>query len=231
MIGSWPAERLRAFLHKFLEYIQIYPQPLPGGRMVKRIRFKFPVSVDGGVTYSEVVDMDDEGDGTPPDTDPPSGGGGPQDHPTDDGDFRLDDILPLDDGSFMGSEVLPNPNTLSVLLGHASVSFTMDTYAHVLTDYKKESMALMEDLYSMGQTPLQEVSYAVIVTSQPDGTMMFNVPDFPEVKYSGVDMPQGLQYIKERLQEEKLISIFPPSPTPPNQLVLEPGQMILQLPI
>lgn len=121
--------------------------------------------------------------------------------------------------------------TLSVLLGHASVSFTMDTYAHVLTDYKKESMALMEDLYSMGQTPLQEVPYAVIVTSQPDGTMMFNVPDFPEVKYSGVDMPQGLQYIKERLQEEKLISIFPPSPTPPNQLVLEPGQMILQLPI
>lgn len=27
--------------------------------------------------------------------------------------------------------------TVSVLLGHASVSFTMDTYAHVLTDYKR----------------------------------------------------------------------------------------------
>lgn len=72
--------------------------------------------------------------------------------------------------------------TLSVLLGHASVSFTMDTYAHVLTDYKRESMALMEDLYSMDQTPLQEVSYSVIVTTQPDGMIQFDVPDFPEVK-------------------------------------------------
>ena len=59
--------------------------------------------------------------------------------------------------------------TLSILLGHASVSFTMDTYAHVLTDHKRESMALMEDLYALDQTPLQDVSYSVIVTTQPDG--------------------------------------------------------------
>lgn len=121
--------------------------------------------------------------------------------------------------------------TVSVLLGHASVSFTMDTYAHVLTDYKRESMALMEDLYSMDQTPLQEVSYSVIVTSFPDGTMQFDVPDFPTVKFSGTDMPQGLQYIKERLQDEKLISIFPPTPTPPNQITLQPGQFLLQIPV
>lgn len=121
--------------------------------------------------------------------------------------------------------------TVSVLLGHASVSFTMDTYAHVLTDYKRESMALMEDLYSMDQTPLQEVSYSVIVTSFPNGTMQFDVPDFPAVKFSGTDMPQGLQYIKERLQDEKLISIFPPVPTPPNQITLQPGQFLLQIPV
>ena len=121
--------------------------------------------------------------------------------------------------------------TLSVLLGHASVSFTLDTYAHVLTDYKRENMALMEDLYSMEQTPLQEVSYPVIVTPFSDGTMQFDVPDFPAVKFSGTDMPQGLQYIKERLQDEKLISIFPPSPTPPNQIALQPGQLLLQIPV
>ena len=121
--------------------------------------------------------------------------------------------------------------TLSVLLGHASVSFTMDTYAHVLTDYKRESMALMEDLYSMEQAPMQEVSYPVIVTTLLDGTMQFDVPDFPAVKFSGADMPQGLQYIKERLQDEKLIAIFPPSPTPPNQIALQPGQMLLQIPV
>lgn len=39
--------------------------------------------------------------------------------------------------------------TLLVLTGHASISFTMDTHAHVLTDYKRESMAPMEDLYGI----------------------------------------------------------------------------------
>lgn len=36
--------------------------------------------------------------------------------------------------------------TLSVILGHYSVSFTLDTYAHVLNDHKREEMALMEEL-------------------------------------------------------------------------------------
>jgi len=37
--------------------------------------------------------------------------------------------------------------TLSVILGHYSVSFTLDTYAHVLNAHKIQGMALMENLY------------------------------------------------------------------------------------
>lgn len=37
--------------------------------------------------------------------------------------------------------------TLSMLLGHYSVAFTLDTYAHVLDDHKRENMALMGSLY------------------------------------------------------------------------------------
>lgn len=44
-------------------------------------------------------------------------------------------------------------------------------------------------------------------------------------------MSQGLQYIKERIQDEKLISIFPISPTPPNQITVQPGQLLLQIPV
>lgn len=121
--------------------------------------------------------------------------------------------------------------TLSVLLGHYSVAFTMDTYAHVLTDYKRDGMALMEDLYSMGPAVMEEVSYPVIVTTQADGTFLFGVPDFPNVQFSGADMPSGLQYIKERLQEEKLLAIFPAAPTPPSQIALQPGQFLLQIPV
>jgi len=40
--------------------------------------------------------------------------------------------------------------TLSVLLGHYSVSFTLDTYAHVLDSQKKDAMSLMEELFMEG---------------------------------------------------------------------------------
>lgn len=37
--------------------------------------------------------------------------------------------------------------TLSVILGHYSVAFTLDTYAHVLDNHKRENMALMAGLF------------------------------------------------------------------------------------
>lgn len=50
-----------------------------------------------------------------------------------------------------------DPKTLSVILGHYSVSFTLDTYAHVLIDHKREGMALLEDLYNMAPIPVQSI--------------------------------------------------------------------------
>ena len=122
--------------------------------------------------------------------------------------------------------------TLSVILGHASVSFTMDTYAHVLTDYKKENMTLMEELFDMGQPVVQqETSYPVITTTQVDGTLLFQAPDFPGIEFTGTDMGQGLQVMKEQIQEEKLVSIFPIVPTPPSQISLQSNQFLLQIPV
>lgn len=37
--------------------------------------------------------------------------------------------------------------TLSVILGHSSVSFTLDTYSHVLDDHKREEMQRLESLF------------------------------------------------------------------------------------
>ena len=114
-IGSWPAEQLRAFMRNFLEYVEIYPTPLPDGRLVKSIRFKFPVSVDGGLTYSDIVDLDsDDDDGTPPDGGPPDGGGHPLPPiaPYDDGDFPINSILPPDGNGFLAERRLPNPEVL-----------------------------------------------------------------------------------------------------------------------
>ena len=121
--------------------------------------------------------------------------------------------------------------TLSVILGHASVSFTMDTYTHVLNNHKVESTALMGELFDMGQVPQQEISYPVIATPLVNGEYSFSAPNFPEISFSGPDLYQGLQYMKEHLQEELLVSICPPEPTPANQIMLDAGQLLLQIPV
>lgn len=52
-----------------------------------------------------------------------------------------------------------DPKTLSVLLGHYSVSFTLDTYAHVLDSQKWEAMEVMKALYPAKQTFPPAIQY------------------------------------------------------------------------
>ena len=109
-IENWPAGHLRAFMHNFLEHVEVYPQPLPDGRQVKSIRFKFPVSVDGGKTYGETVDLDS---GDDDETDPPSGGGGTPDPGN----------APSGGGVFLTEDILPNPY-ISTAIYHALLPVT-----------------------------------------------------------------------------------------------------------
>ncbi len=74
--------------------------------------------------------------------------------------------------------------TLSVLLGHYSVSFTLDTYAHVLDSQKIDSMGLMADLLNLPDTEIQPNAYSIIVSPKSDGSFYFSAPDFPFSIYS-----------------------------------------------
>lgn len=120
--------------------------------------------------------------------------------------------------------------TLSMILGHYSVSFTLDTYAHVLTDHKKEGMALMEDLYSM-EPMVQSFAYPVIITTEEDGTLRFEAPDFPAFTHTDDDLQGGIQYMKEQIGEEVLTSVCPPTPTSPVLIQPAVNQMVLQIPV
>lgn len=51
--------------------------------------------------------------------------------------------------------------TLSTLLGHYSVAFTLDTYTHVLDDQKRSEMARMEALFQI-YNQMTEKSYEFI---------------------------------------------------------------------
>jgi len=121
--------------------------------------------------------------------------------------------------------------TVSVILGHASVSFTMDTYTHVLNDHKVENMARMEELLDLGQTSPQEASYLVVATPLENGTYGLYSPDFPTIEFVGADLFQSLRDAKEHLQEELLVNPCPPEPTPASQIALQPGQLLLEIPV
>jgi hypothetical protein len=118
--------------------------------------------------------------------------------------------------------------TLSVILGHSSVAFTMDTYTHVLDDHKQEGMALMEDLFAMSQEPM-DITYPVLVTSLPDGTAELTMPDFPEINCRAADLMHGLSELREDLKEELCTCFYPPVPTPVAEIPCAAGQFVLQL--
>lgn len=118
--------------------------------------------------------------------------------------------------------------TLSMLLGHYSVSFTMDTYTHVQDKHKIEAMSLMDALYEEAATAKSYV-YPVVLTSQPNGSMAFMVPDFPHTVMENMDFQCGIQLVREKISDEVLTSFTPPVPTPAEQIPLTVNQMIVQV--
>lgn len=118
--------------------------------------------------------------------------------------------------------------TLSMILGHYSVSFTMDTYTHVQDKHKIEAMSLMDELYQDAMTAKSYV-YAVILTMNPDSTVTLTVPDFPNIVMENMDFNCGIQLVKEKISEEVLTMFMPPVPTPSEQIPLAVGQMIVQV--
>lgn len=119
--------------------------------------------------------------------------------------------------------------TLSAIMGHYSVSFTLDTYAHVLDDHKQVGMALMGDLFEMQPSVPAEIFYPVLVTTFDDFSVELVSLNFPDVNYVGDNMAEGLQFIKESIHEKSLTEgnyATGQATVPP---VLESNQMLLNL--
>lgn len=116
--------------------------------------------------------------------------------------------------------------TLSTLLGHYSVAFTLDTYTHVLDIQKHEEMKLMEDLFSMPTVP-QHQSYPVVVTPTSNSFILNDV-DFDELKIEADNINYGISCIQSAIAQ-KFSNIYPPSPTPNNELVLNIGEFVVMI--
>lgn len=118
--------------------------------------------------------------------------------------------------------------TLSTILGHYSVSFTLDTYAHVLDDHLHQEMGLMEELYFINQMPQQNLSYPVLVTAN-NGEYLFQSPDFPEIQFTTSTVENGVAVVTATLRDAVVAMQFPPAPTNPASLPLLSGQFCLQI--
>ncbi|MBO5103797.1 MAG: site-specific integrase [Ruminococcus sp.] len=116
--------------------------------------------------------------------------------------------------------------TLFTLLGHYSVSFTLDTYTHILDSQKHEEMKLMEVLFSMPTVPQNQL-YPVVVIPALNGFIL-NAVDFDDLTVEADNIQYGISCIQSTIVQ-KLTSCYPPSPTPTNELVLNIGEFVVMI--
>lgn len=114
--------------------------------------------------------------------------------------------------------------TVSAIMGHYSVAFTLDTYGHVLDSHKREEIMKMEKMFS---TPVQPQAYPVVVTPTMNGFIL-NVVDFDELSLEADNITNGLTLIQAELSE-RLIGCIPPMATPCQDLVLNKSEFIVMI--
>lgn len=112
--------------------------------------------------------------------------------------------------------------TLSTILGHYSVSFTLDTYAHVLDNHKREGMELMEALFQ-SPSPTETV-YPVIALPSGKGYQLTAV-DF-DISVSCDSMEQGMTEIQHQIRHQ-LMTCYPPTPTPHTEVIIPNGGLLM----
>ena len=91
--------------------------------------------------------------------------------------------------------------TLSAILGHYSVAFTMDTYVHRMDEHKQREMDKMDDMFGMQYSiSVENQPYPVLCTLSPDGCTI-NVPDFPKITTQEATLDAALLEVKQQIQK------------------------------
>lgn len=114
--------------------------------------------------------------------------------------------------------------TLSTILGHTDVAFTLNTYTHVLDSHKREGMKLMEELFAPPVLQ-QNQTYPVVVSVSPNGYIM-NAVDFEDLSVEADNIQNGLSCIQGGIAQ-RIDGTFPPAPTPLNDIVVQPGEFVV----
>ena len=118
--------------------------------------------------------------------------------------------------------------TLSAILGHYSVAFTMDTYVHSMDEHKRREMDKMDDMFGMQYSiSVENRPYPVLCTLSPDGCTA-HVPDFPKIIITASTLDAALLEVKQQIQKALRQYKNPPIPTKQEQIVV-PNNSVLAL--
>ena len=118
--------------------------------------------------------------------------------------------------------------TLSAILGHYSVAFTMDTYVHSVDEHKRHEMDKMDDMFGMQYSiSVENLPYPVLCTLSADGCTA-HVPDFPKVTAQASTLDAALLEVKQQIQKALRQYKNPPIPTKQEQIVV-PNNSVLVL--
>lgn len=110
--------------------------------------------------------------------------------------------------------------TLSTILGHFSVSFTLDTYAHVLDSHKKQEMQLMEELFT---SPTVSNPFPVIVIPVTNGYTM-TAYDF-NITVNAISVDDGIRLLRQQISQR----ICHPNPTAAENIIVPSGGFIIMM--
>lgn len=116
--------------------------------------------------------------------------------------------------------------TLSAILGHASVSFTMDTYAHVLPDHKHEEMQLMAELFTMA--PQRPQTIPVLMEQTFEGKFIFTCPVFMDLSVVENEFMEGQRRMQMEIQKRLATNPYVSDIGP---IIPAFNQTLLQIPV
>ena len=118
--------------------------------------------------------------------------------------------------------------TLSAILGHYSVAFTMDTYVHSMDEHKRREMDKIDDMLGMQYSiSVENQPYPVLCTLSADGCTA-HVPDFPKIATQASTLDAALLEVKQQIEKALRQYKNPPIPTKQEQIVV-PNNSVLVL--
>ena len=117
--------------------------------------------------------------------------------------------------------------TLSAILGHYSVAFTMDTYVHSMDEHKRREMDKMDDMFGMQYSiSVENQPYPVLCTLSADGCTA-HVPDFPKIVITASTLDAALLEVKQQIQKALRQYKNPPIPTKQEQIVVPQNSVLV----